>query len=243
MTELPAMGRNAVWTGIAAILAAEISGGRYRPGDRLPSEADLSARFGVNRHTVRRALAHLAGAGEVFARRGAGVFVSAAPRADYPLGRRVRFRQNIAATGRVPSRRITHVETRRADATEAAALGLADGGTVHVIEGVSLADDMPIAAFRSVVPALRFPGFPAAMQRTGSITAAFAEAGVADYTRVSTRLVAKTAGGTLALRLRLTEGAPVLRATGVNADAQGRPVEFGTTWFAGERVALTVTPD
>ena len=47
----------------------------------------------------------------------------------------------------------------------------------------------------------------------------------------------------VALALHLPEGAPVLRTTSVNIDAGGRPVEFGTTWFAGERVTLTVTPE
>jgi GntR family phosphonate transport system transcriptional regulator len=237
------MGRSPVWTTIASTLGAEIAGGHYRPGDRLPSEAALSARFGVNRHTVRRALGDLADRGTVFARRGAGVFVAQAPRADYPLGRRVRFRQNIEATGRTPSREITRIETRRADATEAAALGIAEGDGVHVAEGVSFADGEPLSAFRSVVPAARFPDFPAALSRTRSITAAFAEAGVADYVRVSTRLTARLASPTLALRLRLPDAAPILRAAGINADPEGRPVEYGITWFAGERVALTVTPD
>lgn len=237
------MGRNAVWTTIARTLSADIAGGHYRAGDRLPSESALSARFGVNRHTIRRALADLAARGAVFPRQGAGVFVAAAPRADYPLGRRVRFRQNVEATGRTPSRDITRVETRRADAAEAQALQIAEGDPVHVAEGVSMADGEPLSAFRSVVPAARFPDFPAALTRTRSITAAFAEAGVADYVRVQTRLTAKLASPTLALRLRLSEGAPILRAKGVNADPGGCPVEFGTTWFAGERVTLTVTPE
>jgi DNA-binding GntR family transcriptional regulator len=57
-------------------LAADIAAGRHAPGERLPSEAQLAQRFGVNRHTVRRALAALAEDGLVQARRGAGVFVT-----------------------------------------------------------------------------------------------------------------------------------------------------------------------
>ena len=51
------MPRTPVWKSIAATLEAEIGQGHYRTGDKLPTEAALSARFGVNRHTVRRALA------------------------------------------------------------------------------------------------------------------------------------------------------------------------------------------
>lgn len=234
--------RATLWRSIADTLSAEIGSGHYKPGDKLPTEAALSARFGVNRHTVRHALAVLAEAGEVHARRGAGVFVASAP-ADYPLGRRVRFHQNVLASGRTPSREIMRLETRAADAREAAALRIDPGAAVHVVEGVSLADATPMAMFRSVFPALRFAGLPEAMARLGSVTAALAEEGVADYTRASTRLTAERADALLALRLRLTQGAPVLRSVAVNVDVDGAPVEFGETWFAGERVTLTVQPE
>ncbi|MDO9527337.1 MAG: GntR family transcriptional regulator, partial [Gemmobacter sp.] len=96
------MTRGALWKTIADTLAAEIGRGHYAPGDRLPSEAALAARFGVNRHTVRHALGGLADQGLVHARRGAGVFVQGKP-AEYALGRRVRFHQNVLASGRTPS--------------------------------------------------------------------------------------------------------------------------------------------
>ena len=236
------MPRSAIWKSIAGTLSAEIAGGHYRPGDKLPTEAALSARFAVNRHTVRHALAALAAEGTVHARRGSGVYVAGLPPTDYALGRRVRFHDNIHASGLTPSRQITRIETRHADAREAEALALAPGAPVHVVEGVSLADGVPLAAFRSVFPAGRFPGLLPTLQRVASITAVLAEAGLDDYTRASTRLTAKAASVTLAAQLRLPEGAPILRSVAVNIDAAGQPVEYGTTWFAGDRVTLTVSP-
>jgi GntR family phosphonate transport system transcriptional regulator len=191
---------------------------------------------------VRHALSELAADGTVHPRRGAGVFVAARP-TDYPLGRRVRFHRNVAASGRTPARQIDRLETRLADTREAEALALAPGAPVHVVEGLSLADGIPIAAFRSVFPAARLPGLLDAMARTNSVTAALAAEGVADYTRALTRLAARTATALLALQLRLPEGAPILRSVAVNVDAGGVPVEYGTTWFAGDRVTLTVQPD
>lgn len=233
------MAKAAIWREIAETLAGEIGLGHAAPGARLPTEAELAARFGVNRHTVRHALAHLAEAGLVHARRGAGVFVTGRP-VDYPLGRRVRFHQAVEAQGQVPSREFTRIETRPCDAEEGAALALTPGSAVHVVEGVSSADGQPLAAFRSVFPADRCAALPGVLREGGSITAALAACGVADYTRAFTRITAKTAKPMQALRLRLAEGAPILRSVAVNVDAGGRPVEFGTTWFAGDRVTLTV---
>lgn len=236
------MTRISLWSSIADTLRGEIAEGLYRPGDKLPTEAELAARFGVNRHTVRHALAALAQDGTVHSRRGAGVFVTATP-TDYALGRRVRFNRNVAASGRTPSRRITRLETRPASSREAEALRLPVDAGVHVVEGISLADGQPLASFRSVFPAARFPDLPAAVERHRSITAALADCGLTDYTRAETRLTAKLANPIQALALQVPQGAPILRSTALNVDAEGQPVEYGTTWFAGDRVTLTVTPD
>ena len=236
------MPRSAIWKDIADTLLSDLAQGHYLPGAKLPTEAALATRFGVNRHTVRHALADLGTRGLVVSRRGAGVFVAARP-TDYPIGRRVRFNQAVAASGRSPSRSITRLETRPANPTEAEALAIAPGSAVHVVEGVSLADGEPLAVFRSVFPAQQFAGLLSAMQANPSVTAAMAACGVVDYTRASTRLTARIARATLALALRLPEGAPILRSVAVNVDTQGVPVEFGTTWFAGDRITLTVQPD
>jgi GntR family phosphonate transport system transcriptional regulator len=233
------MSRSPLWRSIADSLRGDIAGGLYPPGAKLPTEADLAARFGVNRHTVRHALGALAEAGLVNARRGAGVFVTAKP-ADYALGRRVRFQQNLAAQGRLASRRFSRMETRPATAKEAAALGLAEGAAVHVVEGVSYADGVPMASFRTVFPAEMLPGLLGHLAAAGSITAALKAEGVGDYTRAETRVTAKLADALLANALQVAQGAAILRTVGVNRSGDGRAVEYGTTWFAGDRITLTV---
>ncbi|NVO27253.1 phosphonate metabolism transcriptional regulator PhnF [Donghicola sp. C2-DW-16] len=232
--------KNPVWQTIAETLRSEITQGLYRAGTKLPTEAQLSARFGVNRHTVRHALSALGEEGLTVSRRGAGVFVAAAPPADYQLGRRVRFHQNIAASGRTPSRQILRMETRPANQVEAEILGVT---TVHVVEGISTGDDLPICHFRSVLPAERFPDFLRLMGEKPSISYALAQMGVPDYTRASTRVTAKIARNPRAALLKIAEGAPLLRTESVNVDADGVPIEYGISWFVGDRVALTVTPE
>jgi GntR family phosphonate transport system transcriptional regulator len=88
----------------------------------------------------------------VHARRGAGVFVQHR-QMPYPIGKRVRFHQNLMAAGRVPEKRVLLLQTRSASPREAEALDLAEGARVHVYEGLSLSDEVPIALFRSVFPA------------------------------------------------------------------------------------------
>lgn len=236
------MRKTPVWKGIALSLTSDIAEGRYNTGDRLPTEAQLAAKHGVNRHTVRRALSDLAEQGLVHARRGAGVFVAAQP-TDYAIGRRVRYHKSISASGKIPGKKILTLTTRTADGTEAEALQIAAGDPVHVYDGLSLADGQPIGLFQSVFPAERLPEILEALSDTQSVTKALQQCGVADYTRISTRLTARAATATQALHLRLPEGTPVLYSVGINADPNGLPVEFGRTVFAGDRVTLTLNED
>ena len=233
------MTRTPIWQAIATRLRDEIADGIHRPGDKLPTEAALATRFGVNRHTVRQALAALAAEALVRPRRGAGVFVTATP-TDYPIGARVRFHQNLRAAGRSPAKQVLALETRAPSPAERDALGLTEGH-VHVYEGLSLADGQVIALFRSVFPAARFPALLTQLQTDPSVTAALRACGISDYTRASTRITAKLASATQALHLGIDEGAPILRTSSINVDADGTPVEAGLTWFAGDKVTLTLS--
>lgn len=62
---------------VAQALLADISGGRYPVGSRIPTEAELGARFSVSRHTVRAAIRYLRDRGLVTARAGIGTTVRA----------------------------------------------------------------------------------------------------------------------------------------------------------------------
>lgn len=231
-----------IWQSIRATLASDIQEGRYAPGDKLPTEAALARRFGVHRHTVRRAISDLAKNGAVYSRRGSGVYVQQTV-TEYPLGRRVSFTRNLQAAGRLPSREILLIETRSADAKEADALKLERGELVHCYDGLSCADEQPLAIFRSVFPAGFLPGLPKALSRLGSITEGLRDQGITDYTRAWTSVSAKSATVTQALHLRMSVGAPLLQTVSLNLDLRGRPVEYGCTWFSGEQVTLTFSRD
>lgn len=64
-----------IYQNIAEQLAADIDGGRYVPGDRLPSERELAASIGVSRTSLREALLALEFAGRIEIRDRAGVYV------------------------------------------------------------------------------------------------------------------------------------------------------------------------
>ena len=208
-------------------------------GDKLPTEAALAERFGVNRHTVRHGISALVEEGLIRTRRGAGAFVAAIP-TDYPIGTRVRFHENLIAAGRRPEKRVLQVEERLSTEGEAQALQIAVGDPICVYHGLSLADAQPIAVVESVFPSKRLTNVAQALNENTSITMALQAAGIADYVRATTRLTAVRASAIQALHLQVSEGDPLLKSTSVNVDESGIPVEYGQTWFAGDRVTLTL---
>ncbi|MEM8791923.1 MAG: phosphonate metabolism transcriptional regulator PhnF [Pseudomonadota bacterium] len=233
------MGRRAIWHDIEATLRGEIAKGHYRPGDKLPTEAALSTRFGVNRHTVRRAIAAMQQDQLVQARRGAGVFVTAQP-TRYRLGSRTRFTENLAASGQTPHRRILRMETRPSGAEEADLLDIAEGDPMHVSETLGFSDGTPLVFGHSLFPAARLPDFFDAFGKTGSVTDAMNAGGVTDYTRAWTRISAEKATGTQSGLLRCAEGSILLCTHALNVCAEGRPVEYGESRFPADRIELVV---
>ena len=232
-------GKTPIWQAIADALRSDLAEGKYAPGDKLPTEAGLAERFGVNRHTVRHGISPLVEEGLIRTRRGSGAFVAATP-TDYPIGQRVRFHENLIAAGRRPDKRVLQIEERSATTGEAKALQIAPGDPVCAYHGLSLADGQPIAVFESLFPLRRLTGIEEALNQTSSVTEALRLVGISDYTRASTRLTAVRATATHALHLQLSEGDPLLKSSGVNVDPAGMAVEFGRTWFAGDRATLTL---
>lgn len=230
-----------LWQSIADNLRSEIARGMWPPGSKLPAEAELAERFGVNRHTLRQATRFLADEGLLYSRRGAGVFVAAVP-VDYPLSNRVRFHRNIQLASKVPGKILDAVMTRPSSEAEAAALGLQTGDLVHVAESVSTVDHRPLTLSRSVYPADLLPDLPVALRESKSTTKALAECGISDYRRVSTRITARIADAVQAAKLQIHPGDPLLRTEAIN-EAGDRMIERGVTWWAAERVTLTIDHD
>jgi GntR family transcriptional regulator, transcriptional repressor for pyruvate dehydrogenase complex len=60
---------------VARMISDEILGGRFKAGERLPTERELAETFGVSRNVIREAIARLTFEGTVEPRQGSGVFV------------------------------------------------------------------------------------------------------------------------------------------------------------------------
>jgi GntR family phosphonate transport system transcriptional regulator len=86
----------------------------------------------------------------------------------------------------------------------------------------------------------RFAGMAAALVADASITSALAACGVSDYRRVSTRLTARLPTPEEAGLLQQGRTRPVMIAEALNADLEGRPIDFTLSRYASGRVQIVI---
>jgi len=231
----------ALWRQIFVRLQGDIASGGLKPGTKLPTEAELSAQFGVNRHTVRRALEELSRDGLVRVEQGRGSFV-AEDVLDYNVEARTRFSEWIRKHNKEPSGLIRQLREVPADQRVAAGLGVRGGSRVVVLERLGFADDRPVSLTRHYFPAQRLKGMLQALQATPRITEALRSVGVDDYLRLQTRVTARLPTQTEAELLRMARNRPVLITENVNVDRAGTIVEFATGCYPTPRVQIVFEP-
>ncbi|HEY0181993.1 MAG TPA: phosphonate metabolism transcriptional regulator PhnF [Rhodopila sp.] len=231
----------ALWRQIAGRLQGEIASGALKPGMRLPAEAALSAQFGVNRHTVRRALEELSRDGLVRVEQGRGSFV-AEDVLDYNVEARTRFSEWIRKHNKEPSGIVRQLREVQADHRVATGLGVRVGSRVVLLERLGFADDRPVSLARHYFPASRLKGILQALQTTPRITEALRAVGVDDYLRQQTRVSARLPTQTEADLLRMARNRPVLVAENINVDRAGNIIEFATGCYPTPRVQIVFEP-
>jgi GntR family transcriptional regulator, phosphonate transport system regulatory protein len=228
-----------LWRRIADDLERAIGSGEIAAGEKLPGETEIAARFAVNRHTVRRALAELAGRGLVRAARGSGTFAEGS-RLAYPISPRTRFSEIVGTAGREAGGRLGASRLEPADRAIARRLKLAKGTPVVRLDHVRSASGVPLCVGITWLPVARAPDAAKVYETTRSITRTLAAFGIRDYRRHSTRVTAAVADAIDAARLDVAPGRPLLVVESVDVTPDGRPIATSTARFAADRVELMV---
>lgn len=150
-------GTGAVYQQIRRALARPIISGDWKPGARIPSEAELTGMFGASRMTVNKALTSLADEGLIVRRRRHGSFV-----ADRAPERAVMEIWDVGAeVARAGQSYLFDELSRRtgpADAGDAARLGVEPGAEIVEIVGVHRADGDPVQLERRLINLAAAPG-------------------------------------------------------------------------------------
>ena len=227
---------------IRETLREMIATGEVERGQKLPSENELAAQYGVSRMTVRQGISELIDDGLVYRRHGVGTFVTL-PHVERDHTRLTDFFENSNIKGVQTRASILKIEITPVNSKIAKALSLEKGELSIHIKSIRFANDVPVTLHDAYIPHKLFAELikddlnSLEIQHLWSL---FENLGVRVKNAVQ-RVEARGADQEIARLIQINIGSPILyKERTVFAD-DGTPVEFTYCYNRGDMYSLTVT--
>jgi len=210
---------------IKTLLLQSLARGEWKPGESIPSEVDLAARYQVSQGTVRKAIDELAAENLLLRRQGKGTFVATHHEASV----RYRFLRLTPDDGkpRLSGSRILDYRRRHATDDIAALLGLHTGDSVVNIRRLLVFDSQPAILDDIWLPGTVFRDLSAELlaQYRGPLYSLFETRFGVSMVRADEKIRAIAAQADDAALLQVPPGAPLLLVERVSQTYGQRPVE------------------
>lgn len=220
---------------IKALMTQSLISGEWAPGEAIPSEMELAARFGVSQGTVRKSIDELAAENIVVRRQGKGTFVATHSEEVVKL----RFLRLVAADGskELLDNQLLSCERSKASASIARMLEIRTGSKVIEIKRLLLFSNKPLILDRIILPAAPFKGITAERIEAfnGSMYRMYETQMGVRMVRAEERLTAVGADVETAAALGLSPGTPLLSIERVSYTYGDKPMEW--------RLGLCLTDD
>ncbi|MCW8988525.1 MAG: phosphonate metabolism transcriptional regulator PhnF [Gammaproteobacteria bacterium] len=211
----------------------------YKAGDSLPAETELALRFGVNRHTLRRAIDELVSDGCVERRHGKGVFVLE-PAINYSIGSSTRFTETLQSQGKNTTSRVLRKLVIPAKGTVASRLQIQEGEDIIFIETLRSVESNPFCIISHFIPLHKFY----------EILESYEMGSLHEYIRMHFGIELKRSESLIssvvpdiadASLLNMPRHAPMLRVKSLNLDINSNEaVEYAVTRFRGDATQLSI---
>ncbi len=219
---------------IKGLILNSLRSGEWKPGEAIPSEMDLAARYRVSQGTVRKAIDELAAENLLLRRQGKGTFV--ATHAEQQV--QFRFLKLVPDTGSRGSegpaqRTIIECRKTRANADVIRALALRSGDQVLQVRRVLSFGGAPVILEDIWLPALPFKGLTADRLATykGPMYALFETEFNVRMVRAEEKIRAVAASPTHASLLDVASGTPLLSVERVAYTYQDEPMELRRGYY------------
>ena len=221
---------------IKALMVRELQAGTWRPGEAIPSETELAARFKVSQGTVRKAIDELATENLLVRRQGKGTFV--ATHAEQTTQYRfLRLQPDDGVTDGGTQRRFIDCRRLRAPADVARALGLRSGDAAIQIKRVLSLRGAPVVFDEIWLPAAPFKGLTAEKLSgyRGPMYGLFESEFGVRMIRAEEKIRALAADAAIAEVLALPPGAPLLSVERLSFTYEDKPVELRRGYYRTDR--------
>ncbi len=216
---------------LADLLAQEIQSGRIPTGQLLPSEPELSQRYGVSRITVRQAMARLVHEKLVRRERGRGTFASGGKLEAHV---QTTLEEEMRALG-LPFRvRLLRYERVVPPPGVAATLQIPAEEKVYRLERLRLLRDRPFGIEIRYLPEMIGAKIPREQARKTPVQTMLYDVLQQPVTRIQYVVSSVAASRTEARLLKTRVGAPLLVREHTFFTPDDRPVLAGTVLFVGD---------
>lgn len=227
---------------IARDLRNRIIRHEWTTNERMPSEVELSERYGVSRITLRQAMAELEKDGLLVRMRGRGTFVCGDPTPyvndlSYSIVSGDRITQAYSVSAKVVEKRI--VTDLFPDVSENLLLSPADRAVY--VKRLFYLKGKPFAIGQSHIPAKLAPGLEDAPLVNNSISITLAQKYNCHVERVEDYIEAVRSTQSECNLLKCAYDAPLILIRGVSYLEDGQPLEYSSTFWSGDTVRLHIT--
>jgi GntR family transcriptional regulator len=211
---------------IKILLTQSLVSGEWKPGEAIPSEIELAARFRVSQGTVRKAIDELASEHILVRRQGKGTFVASHSEPSYQY----RFLRVTPDSGEKlhPENLFFGLERGKAGVDVAHALGLKAGAPVMQFKRVMSFAGRPMILDDILFAAGQFPGLTLAEleEFAGSVYSFYETVFGVRMIRAEERLRAVAADNFAAAHLKVAQGTPLLCVDRIAFTYGDKPVEW-----------------
>lgn len=220
-------------------LVEQIRAGEFKPGEQVPSELEIAARYSVSRMTGRKALDELVSRGLLFRRKGKGTFV-ADSLMSYSLSTMLSFSKNFRARGYHVVTKVLLIDVIPPPADLVEKLQLHFNTQVIVIRRLRFVEGKPAAIHTSFLEYRAFaPLLDMDLSSASLLDAIENISGIRiAYTRDS--VCAASSSLEDADLLRIEMGSPVLRVEGIAYSANSWPIRLTRAVYRGDLFRLEV---
>ena len=213
----------------------------YKPNDSLPPEGELAERFGVNRHTLRRAVDELVADGLVERHHGKGVFILETA-INYTVDSKTRFTETLNNLGHTTASRVLRKQLVPARSGVAKRLHIQEGVSVIFIETLREVDQKPFCIISHFLPADACQEVIADYDG-GSLHNFLQQQCAIELKRSESLICAVLPEADDACMLNMPKHAPILRVKSINLDVDSnKPIEYAVTRFRGDATQLSFQP-
>lgn len=218
---------------IYRILKERISKGEFKANQKIPSEYELSKMYGVNRHTVRKAIERIRNEGYVYTIKGKGTFIST-KKIHYEVSKKTRFTESIINLGYNPDAKLIDLYESIAGKDIHSKLGIKTNQKVLVLEILRYVNKTPFCYSKSFLDSEKFKDIKKYIGERFSLYKILRDAYKIEPIRLSSELEVSLPTNQEMALLGVSNKTPLLIVRSLVSDKDENIIEYCITKFRGD---------